>query len=243
MAVLTGVQMGRYLIGAGFPADKLARMIAIGYAESGGNTVAIGPPPSQPPAADGGRGYGWLQIESVHSDKIPNFFPPSNTWQDPGANAAAGLVIYGMQGLNAWTSNSNGAADKHQGQANKDALEAAALGGLSVGSIVGGAQDVTGNPLSDAASAITNVAKEPLAILDWLKQPGTIMRIAKFTGGMIAMTVGVYAIVEGKIALPAAAKATQVVAGVTPGRAATNAIRRTRTATAVREATAAPKGA
>lgn len=229
MATLTGVQMGRYLIGAGFPSDKLARMIAIGYAESGGDTTATSTAP------DGSHGYGWLQIEDSHASEFPGFFPPSTTWQDPGSNAAAGKKVYDSQGINAWTSNSNGAADSHQAEANRDMLAAVALGGLSVGSLVGGAQDVANdNPLSNAAAAITNATKEPLALLDWLKRPGTVMRFAKFGIGLVAMSIGMYAIVEGKIVLPVGAKALQVATGAGPRQAATAAIRRTNAAKAVR---------
>lgn len=233
MAVLSGVQMGRYLIGAGFPPDKIARMIAIGYAESGGNTDAIGPPPNEPPAADGGRGYGVWQIESVHT--IADFFPPSNNWKDPGRNAAEARKVYGSQGLAAWSSHTNGAADAHQGQANQDALAAVALGGLSAGSIVAGAQDVT-DPLTGATKTLSDIAKEPLAILDWLKQPGTVLRILKVSVGAGVMMIGVYAMVEGKIIIPAANKATQVIAGVNPAKAATNAIRKTAAGAAARSA-------
>lgn len=240
MPTLSMVDMGRYLIGAGFPSNKVARMIAIGQAESSGNTDAIGPPPDQPPASDGGRGYGVWQIESVHGDLFPNFFPPSTAWKDPARNAAAAKVVYDRQGLNAWTSNTNGSADQYNSQAQAAYLQALALGGTTPSSVLAGAQDVAGsNPVTQA---IQDVAKEPLAVLDWIKQPGTWVRIVKLGVGSVAILLGIRMVFEAKVTFPIASKALNVVAGVSPTKAATNAVRRTKSAQAVQAATAAKAG-
>ena len=84
-----------------FPAHLQPAFHAIGCAESGLTADAVGPPNS-----NGTRDYGWLQINSVWFagtayPSVAAFATAAKT--DPVQSAVGALVIYGHQGLEAWS--------------------------------------------------------------------------------------------------------------------------------------------
>ena len=84
-----------------FPAHLQPAFHAIGCAESGLTADAVGPPNS-----NGTRDYGWLQINSIWFagtayPSVAAFAPAAKT--DPVQSAVGALVIYGHQGLEAWS--------------------------------------------------------------------------------------------------------------------------------------------
>ena len=84
-----------------FPAHLQPSFHAIGCAESGLTADAVGPP-----NRNGTRDYGWLQINSIWFDgtaypSVAAFTAAAKT--DPVQSAVGALVIYGHQGLGAWS--------------------------------------------------------------------------------------------------------------------------------------------
>lgn len=100
-------------IAAGFPKERIATMVAIALAESGGDATAVGRAvPSRPD-------YGLWQINFIHADILPpGFFPPGTGWKSSAINANAAKKIYDMQGLNAWTVYKSGAYLRFQARGN-----------------------------------------------------------------------------------------------------------------------------
>ena len=80
-----------------FPVHLQPAFHAIGCAESGLTADAVGAPNS-----NGTRDYGWLQINSIWFDgDAATFTAAAKT--DPVQSAVGALVIYGYQGLEAWS--------------------------------------------------------------------------------------------------------------------------------------------
>jgi len=80
MTNVTAPVMANALYHAGFRGTDLVSMVAIGYAESGGNTDAVNP---------SSGALGLFQI-------LPSAHPwiKSENWQDPNVNAAAAYRVY-----------------------------------------------------------------------------------------------------------------------------------------------------
>ena len=84
-----------------FPAHLQPAFHAIGCAESGLVASAVGPPNS-----NGTRDYGWLQINSIwfNGTAYPSVAPfTAAAKTDPVQSAVGALQIYGLQGLEAWS--------------------------------------------------------------------------------------------------------------------------------------------
>ena len=84
-----------------FPVHLQASFYAIGCAESDLTATAVGPP-----NFNGTRDYGWLQINSIWFDgtaypSVAAFSAAAKT--DPVQSAVGALRIYGLQGLEAWS--------------------------------------------------------------------------------------------------------------------------------------------
>ena len=84
-----------------FPVHLQPAFHAIGCAESGLTADAVGPP-----NRNGTRDYGWLQINSIWFNgtaypSVAAFTAAAKT--DPVQSAVGALVIYGHQGLGAWS--------------------------------------------------------------------------------------------------------------------------------------------
>ena len=84
-----------------FPVHLQPAFYAIGCAESGLTAAAVGPP-----NRNGTRDYGWLQINSTWFDgtaypSVAAFAAAAKT--DPVQSAVGALQIYGLQGLEAWS--------------------------------------------------------------------------------------------------------------------------------------------
>ena len=84
-----------------FPVHLQPAFYAIGCAESDLNADAVGPPNH-----NGTRDYGWLQINSKWFDgtaypSVAAFAAAAKT--DPVQSAVGALQIYGLQGLEAWS--------------------------------------------------------------------------------------------------------------------------------------------
>ena len=84
-----------------FPVHLQPSFHAIGCAESGLTADAVGPP-----NYNGTRDYGWLQINSIWFNgtaypTVAAFSAAAKT--DPVQSAVGALVIYGHQGLEAWS--------------------------------------------------------------------------------------------------------------------------------------------
>jgi len=112
MAAITSDQIRTLLAYAGFKKDSqtLSDMVGICYAESGGNPNAHN---SKPPDDS----YGLWQINMIGDlgpSRRKKFGISSNDKLfDPETNAKAAYVIYKEQGLNAWTTYTNGEYLKH----------------------------------------------------------------------------------------------------------------------------------
>jgi hypothetical protein len=97
MAVLNQSQLQQILRQAGWPADVIPLMSAIGMAESSGRTTAVNNRP--------GREYsvGLWQINLLAHREYT-----AAQMQDPLQNARAALAIYRREGVTAWGSYTNG---------------------------------------------------------------------------------------------------------------------------------------
>lgn len=90
---LSAKQMAQYLDGAGWPADKLVTGVAIGFAESGGDT-----------GADNGIAAGFMQVN----------YRAHHQWdaaqlKDPSTCADASVSILHSEGEKAWVTFTSGA--------------------------------------------------------------------------------------------------------------------------------------
>lgn len=96
MGTLTNVQAACFLAQAGWPASLIPTMVAIGHPESGLRTDAV-----NPVVVDGAHATGWLQVLDT---------PDRQQWNllDPLQNAQAARAVYQSQGLDAWTTFSDG---------------------------------------------------------------------------------------------------------------------------------------
>jgi hypothetical protein len=142
-------------------------MVAIALAESGGITDRV-----SAPNRDGSRDHGLFQI----NDKTwrNTFDGPgklvNGTWAqwnlryNPTSNAAMARYVYDHQGLDAWAAYSNGSYKQHLGR--------------SSGNVAGQAiEDVTGLPVGESATAITNLASTVRRLVAGLTDAGTWIRI------------------------------------------------------------------
>lgn len=105
MAALSSAQIRAYAQQAGFTGDTLNTMVAIAYAESGGDPHSHN---STPPDDS----YGLWQINMLGSmgpARRKKFGISSNDQLfDPAINAKAAHIIYQEQGLKAWTTYTSG---------------------------------------------------------------------------------------------------------------------------------------
>ena len=119
-AIVADDMIAAVAIAAGFPKERIATMVAIALAESGGDATAVGRAvPSRPD-------YGLWQINFIHADILPGFFPPGTGWKSSSANANAAKKIYDMQGLNAWTVYNTGAYLRFMARGNTAAAKPSA---------------------------------------------------------------------------------------------------------------------
>lgn len=99
--ILTSSQILTLIQKVGFPAADQAIMVAIAFAESGGNTQALNTSNS-----NGSSDRGLFQINSIHGYNATSLM-------DGEFNARAALDIYRTQGLEAWSAYNNGSYLKH----------------------------------------------------------------------------------------------------------------------------------
>lgn len=126
-----------WLSQAGWPADAIPIMVAIGGAESGWRINATHT------NDDGSEDDGWLQINSVHG------FDKARLRSDPVYTAEAGLKVWKSQGFGAWVTYTSGAYKRFMGQ-----TPTVSGGGTASPGVTrpGGGGDSAGGPSSDGPS-------------------------------------------------------------------------------------------
>jgi hypothetical protein len=107
MTTLSRAEITKYASDAGFTGTTLNTMVAIAYAESGGN-----PKSHNTNAGTGDNSYGLWQINMIGSlgpSRRKAFGISSNDQLfDPATNAKAARTIFNSQGLGAWTTYTRG---------------------------------------------------------------------------------------------------------------------------------------
>lgn len=222
-----GTDVARAAQAAGFPDDQLVTAVAVAFAESGFNATAINRSNS-----NGSTDYGLWQINSVH-----NFPEVANgTWRDPKVNASMALRVYRRQGWNAWSvyrpSNPTGYARYLAARPAAVGFVAAAVGpgaaAAGAAGTPGAIAEGVGGDAGTVLNAAEKIAKEPLAVLDWLTNPQTWERIAYVVLGGALVIGGIYLLVTSTIAKPAIAmikdNAKTAAAVIPQGKAAGAAV-------------------
>lgn len=208
---ISGADVARAAHAAGFPDSQLVTAVAIAWAESSFDETA------SHRNSNGSVDYGLWQINTVHG--YPEL--QSGAWRDPAVNAQLAYRVYTAQGWNAWSTHKPTdpvgytryqtaipAAVAYVTQAFGPGVAAAGAAG-SAGGLVDSATGSAGDVISSAA----DIAKEPLAVLHWLEQPGTWQRIAKVGIGTALVVGGVYLLTRVQILEPAGEKVASVVVG------------------------------
>lgn len=214
--------------GAGFTPDQSVAMAAIALAESGGNTNAVG---DQSLANSiWGPSIGLWQVRSLRAHSGTGKERDATRLTDPSFNARSARIIYGQQGLRAWTVFTTGAFAKYL-----DDVEAAVR--KPDGGLIPGVPDVADLPgvnkpgdvidlVGDTAAKVGGGALSGLDaignVFGALGERGTWVRVLQVVGGA-GLVVGGLLIVGKDIAAPAvsaiadvlpAGKAAKAAAGV-----------------------------
>lgn len=165
--VASPAQLATAWLQAGGPRSQVFNMVAIALAESGGRLNAHNH------NTNGTDDWGAWQINTVHGFPVPPLLTLDG-------NAAAAVKVYQKQGLKAWATWNNGAANKFKGTAaGKDVQDA----------------ESKFAPKPDGFDPL-GVVKAPLKPIEGLIQaagdPNTWKRVGLIVGGALAMLLGVY---------------------------------------------------
>lgn len=205
-----GTEVAKAAHSAGFPDSELVTAVAVAYAESSFNTNAVHH------NADGSTDYGVWQINSVHKDIIAG-----GQWSNLADNARMAVAVWRSQGWNAWSvhkpTDPIGYARYQAAIPAAVAFVTAGVGPAAAaagtaGAAAGEAGGVVG-AAGDTFGLAAEIARKPLAVLDWLTQPSSWVRIVKVVVGVGLVVLGVNLFVR-PILLPAAEKATGVATTV-----------------------------
>jgi hypothetical protein len=162
MTILSPAQMAGYLKAAGFPADQIGIGVAVGMAESGGDTSALNTKNS-----NGSWDAGFMQVNSVHGYTQTYLFDPSNN-----AKAAFGIFKAAGNKWTPWSTYNSGRYRVFLAQGNKAAGNPAAT-------------TASTSPDSPASNGSPGTAS-----LDRLAMGGLWLRIGAFLLGTILMGLG-----------------------------------------------------
>jgi hypothetical protein len=187
--VARGTDVARAAHAAGFPDRELVTAVAVAWAESGFNERAV-----NRGNRDGSTDYGAWQINSVHAAILAG--------GDPlvlADNARMARAVWAKQGWTAWSvykpSDPIGYARYQAALPPALAYVTAAIGPAAgaAGAAGAAAGEVRGaaGAGADALSVAAEIAKEPLAVLRWLQQPGNWIRISKVAIGGALVVAGV----------------------------------------------------
>lgn len=190
----SGKAVARAAHDAGFPDGELVTAVAVSFAESGWNENATHR------NNNGSVDYGLWQINSIHN------FPEltSGAWRDPAVNAHLAYQVWKGAGWNAWSTHK---PTDPVGYARYTAAIPAAAAAVAAagfpGAVASGAAGAPGDVLEsgsgvagDALSGAAAIAQKPLAVLDFLTQPDTWVRISKIVIGGVLVMAGAYLFVQ-----------------------------------------------
>lgn len=182
MAKLPDGQIATLARNAGWKGTDLPIAVAVALAESGGDTAARGD--TGLVTSKWGPSIGLWQIRSLNAEKGKGTTRDELANVDPATNARHAHEIWQGQGWGPWTTFGVG---KYLLFMPRATAAVTGIGGDIAGGVVGGAGGaVAGAIVPDTASAILDVAREPLRFVEWLKQPINVGRIMQVViGGMI----------------------------------------------------------
>jgi hypothetical protein len=161
--------------------------VAVALAESGGRTDARGD--EDITTGKWGPSIGLWQIRSLNADKGTGKTRDEVANLDPTTNAAHAFAIWQDENWSPWTTYTWGKYLVYWPRAAK------AVAGQAVDLPDPG--DVADAVVPDAASAILDVAREPLRFLEWLKQPINVERIGQVLVGGVILVVGLAIVAYG----------------------------------------------
>lgn len=199
MAKVSGPDVAKAAHAAGFPDGELVTAVAIAWAESSLDADATHR------NGDGSVDYGLWQINSVH--QFPEF--ASGAWRDPKTNAQMAYRVWKSQGWNAWSTHKVTDAlgyARYAGYISSGAAATAVIAAGFPGAIPKGIAGVPGDvgetvagTGSDVVDKTTSLLKEPLAVLRWLEQPDTWIRVTKQMIGLSLLGIGAYLVFQATI--------------------------------------------
>jgi len=193
-----GVLVARAAKAAGFPDPQLVTAVAIAYAESSFNEAAI-----NRSNRDGSTDHGLWQINSVHEYAELK----DGSWKYPKVNAQLAYRVWKSQGWGAWSvfkpTDPVGFARYQAAIPAATAFVAAGVGVGAAGAGVGGSILNQAGSGTAAAGDIKNsaaaLAVEPLAVLKWLQDPASWIRISKMAAGLGLLLGGAYLLTRVQI--------------------------------------------
>lgn len=193
-----GVLVARAAKAAGFPDSQLVTAVAIAYAESSFDENA-----TNRSNRNGSTDYGLWQINSVHD--YPEL--KDGSWKDPKVNAQLAYRVWKSQGWGAWSVYKP--TDPVGFARYQAALPAAAVfvaAGVGAGAAASGAGGAVLNQTGSGTTAAGDIknsaaalAVEPLAVLKWLQDPASWIRISKMAAGMGLLLGGAYLLTRAQI--------------------------------------------
>jgi Lysozyme like domain len=182
---------------AGWSGKDLIVAVAVALAESGGNPNALGDKGLVGQSAGNGQHWGpsvglW-QIRSIQEETGKGTLRDERALVDPQSNANHAHAIWQQSGWGPWSTHNN------QSYLLWMPTATAAVGVAGTSSA---AADAT-SAVTSSASATLSVAEEPIKVLKWLTDPGTVMRAVKLAVGVGLILGAVHIVVDSKL-LPVA---------------------------------------